>query len=192
MKTIFQVIDEALQRMKKEHFPMTAVAEEVPTSMVDLSIEAEEDYIGWNAIPSTIDDEEISEFEQELNCTLPTSYKQFLQYKFFMELHLEDTAIKLHNILPDTRMEHFKIMNINMAPRDEIIDKGYFYFADFHDYGSLLFDMNQPKEDNEFEVLLVMQDDLDDKHVYAKSFTELLNFDKNQSNRFIEKYNKKG
>lgn len=36
----------------------------------------------------------------------------------------------------------------------------------------------------------MMHDNLEDKYVYAKSFKELMNHDKDQSNKFIERLNK--
>jgi len=189
MKTIHQVIDDSLKKMKEEFFPMTAPEEIVPKEMIDLSIDAEEEYIGWKAIPSKITNEEILRLENDLKCKLPKSYKEFLQYKYFMELHLPDIAIRIHNILPDSKLENLRYMNLEVNVPEEIIEKGYFYFGDFSDYGLLVFDTNKLKEENEFEVIFMMHDDFESKYIYANSFTELMNFDENQSNRFIEKLN---
>lgn len=189
MKPVRQIIDESLKKMKEEIFPMTAIEEEVPKEMIDNSLEAEEDYIGWKAIKSEITNSEISKLEKELKCKLPKSYKEFLQYKYFMELHLADFAIRIHNILPKSKLENLKELNLNYNLPKEIIEKGYFYFADFHDFGLLAFDTNKPKEENEFEVIFMMHDNFENKYIYAKSFKELLNFDENYSNSFIEKLN---
>ncbi|MFK8006055.1 MAG: SMI1/KNR4 family protein [Saprospiraceae bacterium] len=189
MKSIYQIVDDSLQKMREQFFPMTGIIEEVPKEMIDLSLETEEDYIGWKAIPSQITDKELLEFEEELNCKLPNSYKHFLQYKYFMELHLQDVAIRLHHFFPKSKLEKLEKMNLDSSFSKEILRKGYFYFADFYDFGLLTFDTNQPKEENEFEIVFFMYDDLKNKYLYSKSFTELMNSDENQSNNFIERLN---
>lgn len=112
MKTIHQIIDDSFKKMKEEIFPMMSIEDEVPKEMIDSSVEAEEDYIRWKAIPSKITDKELSSFEEELKCKLPKSYKDFLQYKYFMELQLPDIAIKFNGILPNSNLENLKEMNL--------------------------------------------------------------------------------
>jgi len=189
MKSVSQIIDISLKKMKVEIIPMTAIEEEVPLEMIDNSIDSEEDYIGWKAIKSKITIHEISKLEKDLKCKLPKSYKAFLQYKYLLELNLSDCAIRIHNVLPTSKLESLKKLNLKYHLSEEIIGKGYFYFADFYDLGLLAFDTNIPKEENEFEVIFIMHDDFENKYIYANSFKELLNLGEGYSNNFIEKLN---
>ena len=191
MKLVKEVIDQLLAKMKDDFFPMTAVEETVPEIMKDDSMETDEDYIGWKAISSDINNNDISNLESELNCTLPESYKEYLKYKYLMELYLFDSAVKLHTILPTTKLDALREMNLNYNDPKEIIKKGYFYFADFHDYGLLTFDTNSINEENEHKIVFMMHDDLQEKYLYANSFSELLNQDSSYSNEFIDRYNKR-
>ena len=108
MKLIHQIIDDSFQKMKKDFFSMTSIKSEVPEEMIDASLETEGDYIGWKAISSEITNNEILKFEEELKCKLPKPYKEFLKYKYFIELHLSDISIRLHNILPKSKLDKLK------------------------------------------------------------------------------------
>ena len=175
--------------MREEIFPMLAIFDQVPKEMIDKSIETEEDYIGWRAIPSTITKEDLAILELDLNCKLPESYKAFLRYKYFLELRLSDIAIRFPKHLPNSKLKVLKKLNLEFHLPQKLISKGYFCFADFHDYGILAFNTNIPKDNNEFEVVVIMHDNLDQKYFYANSFKELMNFEHNRSNEFIEMMN---
>lgn len=190
MKTIQQIVDEALERMRKDVFPMMTFYDNFPQEMVDESIECEDQgYFGWKPIPSTISNDEIAQLESDLNCKLPKSYKVFLQYLHFAELYLDDIAIGFPKNLPSQLPQLLKERNEYYD--GELVNNGYFQFADFHDYGLLVFDTNKPIVDNEFEVLYIDHEEFEDKFLYAKNFTELMNYDAGQSNRFIEFLNTK-
>jgi SMI1-KNR4 cell-wall len=191
MQSISQVVDTALKKMREDIFPMMFFEEEIPIEMVDTSIESDGEYIGWKAIPSTITDSAINELEERIRFKLPDSYKGFLKYKHFAELHLEDTAIQLAKNLPKSCLEKLIEMNFETLETEYIIEQGYFYFADFQDYGLLAFNFNKPKENNEYEIVFIHHEDLENKHFYANNFDELLNFDGDESNRFIVKQNEK-
>lgn len=192
MKTIEQIVDDSLERMRKDVFPMMTCTDNFPKEMIDESIECEDEgYFGWKPIPSTISDDEIVQLESDLNCQLPKSYKSFLQYLYFEELYFEDPAIRFPKNLPNKSLQSLKEKNLEYHDPEMIIDKGYFYFADFDDYGLLVFDTNKPAIDNEFEILYIDHEEFEDKYLYAKNFTEFMNFDAHQSNRFIEFLNTK-
>lgn len=67
-KSIAEIIDERLARMKEEIFPMTGIEGFVPEEMIDESIEKEDDYVGWKAIESDISDQDILNLEKKVKC----------------------------------------------------------------------------------------------------------------------------
>lgn len=70
-----------------------------------------------------------------------------------------------------------------------LIGRGYIYFADFHDYGLLCFDANEVRSDNEYPVVYIDHENLEEVHSYASNFYDLLTGDSERGNRFIDYLN---
>jgi hypothetical protein len=60
----------------------------IPASMIDNTRPPDNDWSYWNALPSTVTDEEINKLESYFKHKLPDSYKFFLQQRHFIELQL--------------------------------------------------------------------------------------------------------
>ena len=172
MKTVYEVVDDYLQWIKAEEMLMT-VEGTIPPEMLDETIEPEDDWVGWKSIPNNLSNQELSDFEAKLGFPLPPSYKQFLQYKCFPEF-LFSTDVYFPAILPHKTIQILEKF-IYWGIPEEIIGKGYFSFASYNDTGFLAFDTNKPKENYEYEIVMIEHDDLDSKVLYAHSFLELLN-----------------
>jgi hypothetical protein len=67
-----------------------------------------------------------------------------------------------------------------------LIGRGYIYFADFDDYGLLCFDANEVRNDNEYPIVYIDHENLEEVHVYASNFYDLLTGDSERGNRFID------
>ncbi len=188
MDWIQKIIDDSLNEMSKTEYSMRTPAI-IPTEMQDESIEKMDDWNGWKPIKSIIEDTDIDKLENDIGFPLPVSYREFLKTKHFFELEIPDRAVNLPGILPDKELSFLREYVFNMMEPEFIIGQGFIYFADFQDFGLLCFDANQTVENNEYPVVYMDHENIDDIHLYAKSFRELLEADAERGNRFIEYLN---
>jgi hypothetical protein len=188
MDWIKEVIDNALKKMSRKKILMM-VPGDIPTEMLDNTIEPMDDWRGWRPIYSSITDEDIVRLEKKIGLKLPLSYREYLKYKHFYLLRLPDIAVNLFNHPPD---KDLKVLNYHLFDTHEpelLIGRKYIYIADFHDYGLLCFDANEPVQDNEYKIVYIDHENLDDVHIYADNFRDLLEADAEKGNDFIDKLN---
>ncbi|MDN5201972.1 SMI1/KNR4 family protein [Fulvivirgaceae bacterium BMA10] len=182
------IVDRCLEDMAKNKILMM-IPGDIATEMIDNSIEPMDDWKGWKPIDSIIDDSDLDSLEEKIGYKLPPSYREFLKYKHFYNLRIPDRAVNFPNHKPDRRIGFLRELVFERMDPELIIGKGYIYFADFEDYGLLCFDTIHKNENNEYRIVYMDHEDLDDIHVYANSFIELLEADKETGNRFIDKLN---
>src|SRR5688572_12449893 len=169
MEWLKKVVDKAFEDMLKEKTLMK-VPGKVPAEMLDPSMPATDDWKGWKPIDSIITDEDINKFENKVGIGLPKSYRGFLKYKHFYALRIPDRAVNLPAHLPDKTLPALNEFVFDYNEPDLIIGRRYINFADFQDYGHLCFDANQPAPDNEYKVVYINHENLDDVHFYANNF----------------------
>jgi len=188
MNWIKEVVDNALRDMTKEKISMM-VPGDIPTDMLDETIEPMDDWRGWRSIDSIITNEDIQRFEIKIGLSLPLSYKEYLKYKHFFSLQIPDFAVNLFKHLPDKDLKELNYHVFDSHEPDLIIGKRYIYIADFHDYGLLCFDGNESVPDNEYKIVYIDHENLEDIHVYANNFRDLMEADSEKGNGFIDKLN---
>lgn len=188
MDWIKETVDKALKEMSKEQIFMMLPGN-IPKEMLDETIPPSDDWKGWRPIESIISDSDISKLEQKIGITLPTSYREYLKYKHFYRLRLPDIAVNLFPHPPDKNLTVLQTHILEYHEPELVIGRKYIYIADFHDYGLLCFDANVKVSDNEFRVVYIDHEDLDDIHIYADNFRDLLEADSEKGNDFIDKLN---
>ena len=188
MEWLKEAIDKSLDDMSKEKYLMMMPGH-IPKDMLDSSIPPSDDWRGWKPIESIITDEDINIFEQKIGHRLPLSYRHYLKYKHFFALRLPDISVNLHKHLPDKSLTYLQEQIFDMMDPEMLIGRNYIYFADFHDYGLLCFDANEPREDNEYKIVFIDHENLEAVHEYANSFKELLEADDEYGNRLIDRLN---
>lgn len=188
MNWLHKIIDDSLEKMSKSEILMMTPAE-IPEEMQDNSIKKSDDWGGWRPIKSQIQDTEIGQLESEIGFPLPHSYREFLKFKHFFSLVIPDRAVVFSGVLPNERLSFLKENIFEMMIPEEIIGRGYIYFADFEDYGLLCFNANEKVENNEYPVVFMDHENLEEVHLYANNFRELMEADEERGNRFIEYLN---
>lgn len=188
MKWIKEVVDNALEKMSKEKILMK-VPGDIPLEMLDETIEQTNDWRGWQPIDSIITDDDIDRFENKIKLPLPLSYREFLKYKHFFELRIPDIAVNLFKHLPDKDLKELNDHVFDSYEPELIIGRKYIYIADFHDYGLLCFDANELAPDNEYKIVYIDHENLQDIHIYAHNFRDLMEADCEKGNDFIDKLN---
>jgi hypothetical protein len=188
MNWIKEVVDDALREMSKEKISMM-VPGDIPKAMLDETIEPMDDWRGWRPIDSIITNEDIQRFERKIGLSLPLSYKEYLKYKHFFSLQIPDLAVNLFKHLPDKDLKELDHHVFDSYEPDLIIGKRYIYIADFHDYGLLCFDANEPMPNCEYKIVYMDHENLEDIHVYANNFRDLMEADSEKGNDFIDKLN---
>jgi len=188
MERVKKAIDKALAEMSKKEIFMKTPAK-APSEMLDKSIPPTDDWKGWKPIDSIITESDVDKFEHEIGIRLPKSYRAYLQHKHFFRLRLPNIAINLPSHLPDKSLSELRKLVFQSHEPESIIGRRYIYFADFHDYGLLCFDANESIADNEYKVVYIDHEDLDDIHFYSNNFQELLEGDSENGNNFVDQLN---
>lgn len=188
MEWISKAVDSALEKMAKTTISMMTPAK-LPVNMVDESIPQSNDWAGWKPAESIITDEDLNRLEKKIGHNLPLSFREFLKYKHFVELRLNNYAIGLFSHMPDKELSELKRNILQFHEPELLIDQGYIYFADFNDYGLLCFDTNQERENFDWPVVYIDHEDLETIHEYAENFKDLIESDEEHGNRFIDKLN---
>jgi hypothetical protein len=112
----------------------------------------EDDWEYWKPINSSVTDEDIEELEKQLNFTFSPQYRSLLKHKHFLELYIGEVSLLSHPI------GDWKEVILKSAykgyPREYLIDKGYFPFADFSDWGLWCFKIDEVNESGEYPIYL--------------------------------------
>jgi hypothetical protein len=188
MEWLKKIVDRTLEEMKQEEIRMMMPGD-IPAEMLDSTIPPSDDWKGWKPINSIITDDDIDQFENDIGHKLPLSYRAYLQYKHFYWLRLPDIAVNLRANLPDKSLSDLRYLVFDTHEPELILGKNYIYFADFHDYGLLCFDANEPATDNEYKIVYMDHENLEDIHFYTNNFRSLLEGHSDYGNDFIDKLN---
>ena len=188
MDWLHKIVNDTLLKMSETPISMMTPAE-VPEEMQDDSIEQIDDWSGWKPINSIIEDEDIDSLEREIGLPLPFSYREFLKTKHFFELQIPNGSVNLPGMLPDKGLSFLKKLVFETMEPGLLIGKGFIYFADFEDYGLLCFNTNVKADQNEYPVVFIDHEELDEIHPYADNFRALIEADEEQGNRFIDYLN---
>ena len=188
MNRIHEIVEQCLIKMSQAKILMKFPGN-IPEEMLDTSIETSNDWKGWKPIKSIINDNDLNALENRIRYQLPPSYRAFLKYKHFFELRIPDLAVNFPKHLPDKELNFLLEYVFNYMVPELIIGKGYIYFADFEDYGLLCFNTNEKSENNEYPVVYIDHEDLEDIHPYASNFLELLEGNEEKGEHFVNYLN---
>lgn len=188
MKWLEQIIDNCLAEMAKTDIFMKMPGD-IPLEMLNTSIPQKDEWKEWKPIDSIITDDDINKLENKIGLPIPLSYRYYLKYKHFYGLKIPDHSVNLPHHLPDKELTLLQEYILEGLDPEYLIERNYIYFADFNDYGILCFDANEPEKNNEFKIVYIDHERLEDTHLYANNFRELLEADSEKGNRFIEKMN---
>ena len=156
------------------HLPHPNMAEE----MRDYAHKADDDWLPWKPVLSTVTNEDIVELEQKIQLTYLKLYIDFLKYKHFYELWpVEEITFFEHGIY-EWKKKLLDKYFLSWLP-DKLIDKGYICFADYEDWGIVCFDTTRRTgQDGDCEIIMVdhelLYDDPTPKRVLYSSFAEMI------------------
>lgn len=184
MDWLKETLDNCFKNMISQEYQMETCAK-IPIEMLADDADIRKEWKTWKPIDSIIDDECLNNLQEELNYMLPKTYKEFLKYKHFVELSINDFSVNFPKHLPDKSLKDLKQKAYDFYEPGYLLEQKLFYFADFQDYGLLCFDATVQKPDNEFKIVFIDHEDIDTKFNYAENFRELLLGDKEKGNRFI-------
>jgi hypothetical protein len=184
MSWLTEIIDKSFAKMVEEEYLMQTCVK-IPLEMCLEDYDPRKEYKTWNPIPSIVTDESLNKLEEKLKLNLPKSYREFLKYKHFVELQIDDFAVSFPKHLPNTYLETLEDFMLNIYEPKYLINKKLICFASFHDEGYLCFDATESKQENEYKIIYLDHENIDDKIEYCTSFKELMEGDKERSNIFI-------
>src|SRR5689334_12166952 len=147
---ITSIVDKHLQKIieKEMNFLPMEIAIEMRGSGKGLS----PDWNEWLPVKSHVTSVQLNELERTIGYSLPASYRQFLQYKHFYELMIDEVNFCRHS--SDKWQEDILELVFNSYPRELVIDQGAIPFAVFSDWGLLCFDTKAPSTNNDYIIVL--------------------------------------
>lgn len=169
--------------VEEEYLMQTCV--KIPQEMYLEDYDPRKEYKTWKPIKSVVTDDSLNELEGKLKLNLPKSYREFLKYKHFVELQIDDFAVSFPKHLPNTYQETLEDFMLNIYEPRYLVNKKLICFASFQDIGFLCFDATEPKHENEYKIMFLDHENLDDKIEYCANFKELMEGDKERSYIFI-------
>lgn len=176
MNTIIKTyVDSSIEWLRQRNL-LVFPDDEMPTEMYDKSRsdEKENDEKPWKPIPSTVSDEELIALENKIGYKFPNSYKEFLKYNHFYELHsacgFQPFQHVIHRWKEKLTENYFEV-----DLKEFMLDKGYIWFGEHEDLGFLCFDTNDKSvNDNEYPVVNIDYDVIDKPKIIYKNFLECL------------------
>ncbi|GAA0892995.1 hypothetical protein GCM10009122_26740 [Fulvivirga kasyanovii] len=143
-------------------------------NFIDPEKEEIEGQIAWKAIPSLIEDSEISKLEQELKFKLPDSFKYYLKYKNFFELDVLSNVLMFTPLMPEIWAKKILDSTFNGYPREFIYDKGLIPFTNYSDWGLTCFNTNNSSEGSDYQIVVWDHENPEEFETKAKNFASLL------------------
>ena len=144
-------VDEAIAQLRR--LDVMRSPGKVPDSMLDPSVPAHGDWVGWKPVPSTVTDEDLNALERETGLPFPPLYRDFLKYLHFVDL--TEVGIRFerhmcHNWRETLRREYFRS---SLRPR--ILGVGLIPFGDEtqRDAGYACFDTRRRLPDGDCPVV---------------------------------------
>lgn len=77
-------VDGAVAQLKRQGLQRSPGG--LPSDMIDSSVKPQDDWLGWQPVPSTVADDELDELERETGIQFPPSYRALLKYRHFIDL----------------------------------------------------------------------------------------------------------
>ena len=159
-------------------YSYASITEQIPEVMLDQTKESDgEGYSFWLPIDSTVNDNQIFQLEKIFKHKLLDSFKYFLRQKHFIELNLGQNP-RFFSVLPNLILETYKKIIDNFYWT--LLNRNYFPFAHYGDWGVLCFNANIPLPTFDYEIVILDHDDeYQNKQVYAPNFlTMFYNLDR--------------
>ena len=125
----------------------------LPEPMRDTSILPENDWIGWRPIPSTTTDADLDALERETGLAFPPLYRDFLQYRHFVEL--TEVGVRFERHLCHNWRETLLAAYFRSWPRERILDIGLLPFGSeaLMDAGPVCFDTRRRLADGDCPIV---------------------------------------
>jgi hypothetical protein len=125
----------------------------LPEPMQDLSIPPSDDWVGWRPIPSTVTDADLDALEGETGLAFPPLYRDFLQYRHFVDL--TETGVRFERHLCSDWRETLRKAYFRSWPRERVLSVGLLPFGDeaFMDAGPVCFDTRRRAADGDCPVV---------------------------------------
>lgn len=130
---------------------------DLPGPMRDASItpsdDDDDDWIGWQPIPSTVADADLDLLEREIGLLFPPLYREFLKYRHFAEL--TEAGVRFNPHLCHDWQETLRNAYFHSWPRERILDVGLIPFGDeaLMDAGPVCFDTRHRMADGDCPVV---------------------------------------
>jgi hypothetical protein len=151
-KYIQSVIDKALDFQNNYLNGLQAPDVWVPEEMIDKTKQSPyKGIVFWQPIPAHISEERLYEYEKKLGYPLPDTYKDFLSYKYFIELNFGHEADFFHHT-PSFVEQYFE--NFSEVELEETLYRGLIPFANETDRGFFCFDTNNAAKGNEYNIVI--------------------------------------
>jgi hypothetical protein len=134
-------VDAAIAQLRR--LDMMCWPGKLPDSMRDDSIPPSDDWHGWKAIPSTVTETELNDLERETGLVFPPLYRDFLRYKYFVEL--TERGVRFERHLPLDWSNVLRQKYFRSWPRERILNVGLLPFGSESqmDAGPVCFDTNR-------------------------------------------------
>jgi hypothetical protein len=122
----------------------------VPEYMIDYNKKSPyEGIVFWKSVPANITKEQFAEFENKIGFPLPETYKNFLSYKYYIELNFGHAA----EFFPHTNTWKEDYNNVISDFGQDCLDRGLIPFARDTDQGYFCFDTKNVEFGNEYRIL---------------------------------------
>lgn len=150
-KYIQSVIDKAFEFSNNYLRGLQVLDIWVPKEMIDPSKHSTHEGIGfWKPIPADVIEEDFRSYEKKIGFSLPETYKDFLSYKYFIELNFGHEAEFFRHTKTWVENHYKEIQRIGLG---ESLDVGLIPFARETDRGYFCFDTNEAHEGNEYKIV---------------------------------------
>jgi hypothetical protein len=100
----------------------------LPEPMRDASIPPSNDWVGWRAVPSTVTDAELDALERETGVVFPPLYREFLQYRHFVDL--TEVGVRFERHLCHDWQETLRKAYFRSWPHEHTLDVGLLPIGD--------------------------------------------------------------
>ena len=150
---VTRYVDAAIEVLRR--FDLMRVPGKLPKAMLDASIRPMDDSIGWKPIPSTVTDADLDALEREIGLVFPPLYRDFLQYRHFVEL--TGPAVRFEEHMCHNWQETLRKAYFQSWPRERLLDVGLLPFGSegMMDAGPVCFDTRGRMPDGDCPVVFL-------------------------------------
>ena len=147
---VTEFVDAAIAQLRR--LGLMRFPGKLPEPMRDASISPSNDWVGWRPIPSTATDADLDSLERETGLAFPPLYRDFLQYKHFVDL--TETGVRFARHMCHDWQETLRKAYFRSWPRERILDVGLLPFGDeaLMDAGPVCFDTRHRAADGDCPV----------------------------------------